>query len=226
MAQRGTGERSSIPLARYSEQRAPLRCHIRASPTSSCIFDGGSNRPPVWQLRLAAHVHTRLSRGLPAGSAVRASRKDGLQAQAPERPGPVFITGGKILLHAGARCAQPPALPSAAPFSGLSPPPASPPAQAMQSNEMEPFFPLSEQFTTQEEPTYCALGTLTMCMNALGVDPHRRWRDATGPGWRWWADEMFAPESSCLPSLESVRRVRVGLEFGLGFGLGLGLGLG
>ena len=91
---------------------------------------------------------------------------------------------------------------------------------------MEPFFPLSEQFTTQEEPTYCALGTLTMCMNALGVDPHRRWRDATGPGWRWWADEMFAPESSCLPSLESVRRVRVGLEFGLGFGLGLGLGLG
>ena len=79
----------------------------------------------------------------------------------------------------------------------------------MQSNEMEPFFPLSEQFTTQEEPTYCALGTLTMCMNALGVDPQRRWRDATGPGWRWWADEMFAPESSCLPSLESVRRVRV-----------------
>ena len=54
----------------------------------------------------------------------------------------------------------------------------------MQSNEMEPFFPLSEQFTTQEEPTYCALGTLTMCMNALNVDPQRRWRDASGPGWR------------------------------------------
>ena len=101
---------------------------FRASAaTSSRIFDGGSNRQAVWQLRLAAHVHTRLSRGLPTGSAVRASRKDGLQAQAPERPGPVLITGGKILLHAGARCAQPPALPSAAPFSGLSPPPASPP---------------------------------------------------------------------------------------------------
>ena len=82
----------------------------------------------------------------------------------------------------------------------------------MQSNEMEPFFPLSEQFTTQEEPTYCALGTLTMCMNALGVDPQRRWRDATGPGWRWWADEMFAPASSCLPSLESVRRDGVSLR--------------
>ena len=82
----------------------------------------------------------------------------------------------------------------------------------MQSNEMEPFFPLSEQFTTQEEPTYCALGTLTMCMNALNVDPQRRWRDASGPGWRWWADEMFAPASSCLPSLESVRRDGVSLR--------------
>ena len=85
-------------------------------------------------------------------------------------------------------------------------------AQSMMSGEMEPFFPLAEQFVTQEEPTYCALGSLTMVMNALGVDPQRRWKDATGPGWRWWADEMFAPSGSCLPSLESVRRDGVSLD--------------
>ena len=98
---------------------------FRALQPSSWIFDGDSNHTPVRQLRLAAHVHTRRGRGLPEGSAVCASRKDGLQAQAPERPGCVLLTGGKILLYAGARCAQPPAPPRAAPFSGLTPLPGS-----------------------------------------------------------------------------------------------------
>lgn len=75
--------------------------------------------------------------------------------------------------------------------------------EAMASGHLEPYFPLSEQFHTQEEPTFCGLGTLTMVMNALKVDPRRRWRDETGPGWRWWSDAMFP--TGCSSSLEEMR---------------------
>lgn len=85
-------------------------------------------------------------------------------------------------------------------------------ADAMKHDEMEPFFPLSEQFVTQNEPTFCALGSLTMVMNALGVDPMRKWKDEPGPGWRWWTDEMFMPQSSCLPRIEDLRKDGVGLD--------------
>ena len=76
-------------------------------------------------------------------------------------------------------------------------------AEAMADGTMEPYFPLVEQFVTQNEPTFCGLGTLTMVMNALRIDPRRRWRDETGPGWRWWSDEMFP--TSCTGSLEYFR---------------------
>lgn len=78
-------------------------------------------------------------------------------------------------------------------------------AEALASGHMEPYFPLSEQFHTQEEPTFCGLGTLTMVMNALRIDPRRRWRDETGPGWRWWSDAMFP--TGCSSSLEEMRAV-------------------
>ena len=83
-------------------------------------------------------------------------------------------------------------------------------AEAMANGHLEPYFPLSEQFVTQNEPTFCGLGTLTMVMNALRIDPRRRWRDETGPGWRWWADEMF--ETSCSRSLEQIRAVGTTME--------------
>ena len=85
-------------------------------------------------------------------------------------------------------------------------------AEAMRDGEVECFFPLSEQFVTQNEPTFCALGSLTMVMNALGVDPRRKWKDEPGPGWRWWTDEMFMPKTSCLPSIEDLRKDGVGLD--------------
>lgn len=72
--------------------------------------------------------------------------------------------------------------------------------EAMESGHLEPYFPLSEQFVTQNEPTFCGLGTLTVVMNALGIDPRRRWRDESGPGWRWWADEMFPYDSNERPN--------------------------
>ena len=75
--------------------------------------------------------------------------------------------------------------------------------EAIAAGQLEPFFPLAEQFVTQDEPTFCGLGTLTMVMNALRIDPRRRWRDETGPGWRWWSDDMFP--TSCSASLEQMR---------------------
>ena len=93
-------------------------------------------------------------------------------------------------------------------------------AEAMASGHMEPYFPLIEQFVTQNEPTYCGLGSLTMVMNALRVDPRRRWRDETGPGWRWWADEMFP--TACTGSLDYFREHGSTMEeFRLLFGLAI-----
>lgn len=57
-------------------------------------------------------------------------------------------------------------------------------AEALSDGTMELYFPLSEQFTTQAEPAYCALSTLAMCMNAMSVDLGVVWR------WPWrWAHE-------------------------------------
>ena len=85
-------------------------------------------------------------------------------------------------------------------------------AEAMRDDTAHAYFPLSEQFVTQNEPMFCALGSLTMVMNALGVDPMRKWKDEPGPGWRWWTDEMFVPQSSCLPSIEDLRKDGLGLD--------------
>lgn len=83
-------------------------------------------------------------------------------------------------------------------------------AEAVAKGHMEPYFPLAEQFVTQNEPTFCGLGTLTMVMNALRVDPRRRWHDENGPGWRWWSDEMFP--TSCTGSLDTIRAVGTTME--------------
>eukprot|EP00644_Phytophthora_capsici_P000450 jgi/Phyca11/560311/estExt2_Genewise1.C_PHYCAscaffold_40872 len=58
---------------------------------------------------------------------------------------------------------------------------------------MQIYFPLAEQFITQSEPAYCGLSTLTMCLNALQIDPGRLWK---GP-WRWFSEELF----DCCTSL-------------------------
>ena len=63
--------------------------------------------------------------------------------------------------------------------------------------------PLSFGMTYREdEPAFCGLGTLVMCLNALGVDPRREWK---GP-WRWYTESMLSCQylgSTCclLPSV-------------------------
>lgn len=59
-------------------------------------------------------------------------------------------------------------------------------AEALAAHHMECYFALSEQFHTQTEPAYCGLGTLTMVLNALEIDPGRIWK---GP-WRYVAQAV------------------------------------
>jgi glutathione gamma-glutamylcysteinyltransferase len=69
--------------------------------------------------------------------------------------------------------------------------------------EMECFFPLSEQFITQSEPSFCALSSLAMVLNALNFDIKRVWKGS----WRWVSEEMLQCESLhvCGHSLEKIK---------------------
>ena len=75
--------------------------------------------------------------------------------------------------------------------------------EALEAGTMEGFFALAEQFHTQAEPAFCGLGTLVIVLNALAIDPGRRWRGA----WRWFAEELL---DCCVP-LEDIQR-QLGVE--------------
>ncbi|PON96545.1 Phytochelatin synthase [Trema orientale] len=69
--------------------------------------------------------------------------------------------------------------------------------EAIQSGTMENFYRLISNFQTQSEMTYCGLASLSMVLNALAIDPGRKWK---GP-WRWFDESML---DYCEP-LEEVR---------------------
>jgi glutathione gamma-glutamylcysteinyltransferase len=76
--------------------------------------------------------------------------------------------------------------------------------EALQGDGMESFFPLSEQFVTQSEPSFCSLSSLAMVLNALSFDPKRIWKGA----WRWVSEEMLQCESAevCGHSIERIKK--------------------
>lgn len=59
--------------------------------------------------------------------------------------------------------------------------------EALGEGGMEGFFTLSEQFQHQSDPAFCGLGSLSMALNALGIDPGRKWK---GP-WRWFDESLL-----------------------------------
>jgi len=69
---------------------------------------------------------------------------------------------------------------------------------ALAQKNAEIFFHLSEAFRTQDEPTFCGLGTLVTVLNALEVDPGQIWKGA----WRWYAETML----DCCVDIEEVKR--------------------
>jgi hypothetical protein len=58
-------------------------------------------------------------------------------------------------------------------------------------------FPLVAQFHTQDDPSFCGLGTLAMVLNALGIDPQRVWKGV----WRWFDESLL----DCCKPLDKVR---------------------
>uniref|UniRef100_A0A5B7AP31 glutathione gamma-glutamylcysteinyltransferase n=1 Tax=Davidia involucrata TaxID=16924 RepID=A0A5B7AP31_DAVIN len=76
--------------------------------------------------------------------------------------------------------------------------------EAIQSGTLEGFFKLISYFQTQSEPAYCGLASLAMVLNALAVDPGRKWK---GP-WRWFDESML----DCCEPLEKVKAE--GISFG------------
>ncbi|KAG1701883.1 hypothetical protein DVH05_010374 [Phytophthora capsici] len=72
------------------------------------------------------------------------------------------------------------------------------------SNYMQIYFPLAEQFITQAEPAFCGLATLAMCLNALQIDPGRLWK---GP-WRWFSEELF----DCCTSLSVAKEKGISMS--------------
>lgn len=75
---------------------------------------------------------------------------------------------------------------------------------AAQNGTMEAFFKLISYFQTQSEPAYCGLASLSMVLNALSIDPGRKWK---GP-WRWFDESML----DCCEPLEKVKAK--GISFG------------
>src|ERR1700694_1911256 len=59
---------------------------------------------------------------------------------------------------------------------------------AVLAGTMESYFPLAQQFLTQNEPAYCGPATLAMVLNALNIDPQRVWKYP----WRWFTEEMLS----------------------------------
>ncbi|KAJ8534646.1 hypothetical protein K7X08_016374 [Anisodus acutangulus] len=76
--------------------------------------------------------------------------------------------------------------------------------EAIQNGTMEGFFKLISYFQTQSEPAYCGLASLSMVLNALAIDPGRKWK---GP-WRWFDESML----DCCEPLEMVKAK--GISFG------------
>lgn len=76
--------------------------------------------------------------------------------------------------------------------------------EAIEGGTMEGFFKLISYFQTQSEPAYCGLASLAMVLNALAIDPGRKWK---GP-WRWFDESML----DCCEPLEKVKAK--GISFG------------
>lgn len=69
--------------------------------------------------------------------------------------------------------------------------------EALQEGNMESYFLLAEHYTTQGHPAFCSLGSLTMALNALLIDPNRVWQGV----WRWFDESML----DCCSPLDAIK---------------------
>jgi glutathione gamma-glutamylcysteinyltransferase len=76
--------------------------------------------------------------------------------------------------------------------------------RALLAGTLEGYFRLAQQFHTQADPAFCGLGSLVCALNALGIDPGRRWKGS----WRWFSEELL----DCCKPLDEVRRSGITLD--------------
>jgi glutathione gamma-glutamylcysteinyltransferase len=76
--------------------------------------------------------------------------------------------------------------------------------RALLAGTLEGYFRLAQQLHTQADPAYCGLGSLVCALNALGIDPGRRWKGS----WRWFSEELL----DCCKPLDEVRRSGITLD--------------
>jgi glutathione gamma-glutamylcysteinyltransferase len=76
--------------------------------------------------------------------------------------------------------------------------------RGLTAGTLEGYFKLAQQFHTQADPAYCGLGSLVCALNALGIDPGRRWKGT----WRWFSEELL----DCCKSLDEVRASGITLD--------------
>jgi len=74
-------------------------------------------------------------------------------------------------------------------------------ASAMGAGFIKNFFGLAGQFRTQDEPSFCALGTLVMALNAMQIDSGKIWKGS----WRWFHESSL----DCCVSLEQVAKTGI-----------------
>ncbi|BGP20241.1 hypothetical protein JCM10213_008950 [Rhodosporidiobolus nylandii] len=77
-------------------------------------------------------------------------------------------------------------------------------AKALNEGNMEGYFTLAGSLETQQDPAFCGLGTLCSILNALEVDPQRKWRGA----WRYYDQSML----DCCRPLADVSSVGLTLS--------------
>ena len=77
-------------------------------------------------------------------------------------------------------------------------------SRALAAGTAATFLSLTNVMTTQSDLAYCGLTTLSVCLNALEIDPLRQWR---GP-WRWFTEEQL----ECCVKLEIVKEAGITMD--------------
>ena len=68
---------------------------------------------------------------------------------------------------------------------------------ALNEGHLEDYFHLAEHYITQGHPAFCGVGSLTMALNSLLLDPKRVWQGV----WRWFDESML----DCCEPLDIIR---------------------
>jgi glutathione gamma-glutamylcysteinyltransferase len=76
--------------------------------------------------------------------------------------------------------------------------------KALIEGGLENYFPISEAFQSQGHPAFCGLGSLTVALNAILLDPQRIWQGV----WRWFDESML----TCCDPLDQIKLKGISLS--------------